>query len=168
MGLFGSTYKVLGRSVDKNFAEFSDNIFSAEDSSEIDMIRKELVTSYEQEEYIPLAKECWFKASKTEDDGIMLHFADNEKAAGERNLYLSKDDSVVFFDEMTAAYMGIWNKVNLEDKINGIDYTISNSQSGLSELLIMTNGKISVKLAGSKAIFQKILIYLLYAKYYKR
>jgi len=168
MSLFGTTNKVLERSIDRNFAEFSDNIFSTDDANEIDMIRKELVTSYEQEEYIPLAKDCWFKAGKTEDNGIMLHFADNEKAANECNIYLSKDDSVVFFDELTAAYMGIWNKVNLEDKINGTDFTITNNQSGLSELTIMMNSKIIVKVSGSKAIFQKILIYLLYTKYYRR
>lgn len=167
MSLFGSN-KILERSIDKNFAEFSDNIFNADDSNEINVIRKELVSSYETEEYIPLVKDCWFKANKTEDDGVMLHFADNEKAANERNIYLSKDDSVVFFDEMTAAYMGIWNKINLEDKINATDICISNSQSGLSELIIMVADKLAVKIAGNKAIFQKILIYLLYTKYYRR
>ena len=168
MSLFGNSNKVLEKSIDKNFAEFADNIFNASDSNEIDMIRKELVSSFENEEYIPLAKDCWFKAGKTEDDGIMLHFADNSKAANERNIYLSKDDSVVFFDELTAAYMGIWNKVNLEDKVNSTDIQILNTNSGLSELTIMMSGKPAVKVAGNKAVFQKILIYLLYAKYYRR
>ena len=151
-----------------NFAEFADGIFSETKDDEISTLKKELVSAFENEEYIPLSTDCFFKASKTEDDGIMLKFAESSSAANEKQMYLSKDDAVIFFDEVVALKSGLFTKVNLEDKTNATDIKMSVSNSGMCEIIIFVGDKIAVKVSGNKLIFEKIIFYLLYSKYYKR
>ena len=155
------------RAFAKNFADFSDRIFGDDSDTDISKIRKELVRSFEDEELIPLTSECWFKAMR-DNDGIILTFADNERSGNEKNLYLSKDDSILLFDEIVAVHEGLFDSISLSDEVNGYDYKIMVTINGVLHFDISTNGSRYIKFDGTRDILQKIIFYMLYAKYYKR
>lgn len=165
MGFFNSALAPRGKSLEKNFMEFSDDIFNPERSTGVTALAQEFVQALEDGDFAQITSEYRFKVRLTEDEGLQLIFLDSE--ADEHKLYLGKDDSRLFFDELVAVREGLWKDVNLEDKVNNTTIHISGSIDDTYTITVFQGGKKVCDLVGTLGVIQKLEYYILYARYYK-
>ena len=164
MGIFTSKKE---KSFGRNFAEFSDSIFSDE-SSNVAILRQDFVSAMEEEDFALLTTNNYFRVMLLEDSGLLFEFSDSPKGEDSSKIYLSREDSILLFDELVAIREGIWHNITLEDKVNNYTISIIRSQSDVCTFDVSVAGKLIAKVTGTYGVLQKLMYYMLYARYYKR
>ena len=167
MGFFNNTVGgAKGQSFEKNFMDFSDDIFDPDRKDGVASLTQDFVQCLEDNEFAPITSELKFKVRKTEDDGLQIIILDNEM--DEHKLYLDKEDSRLLFDELVAVREGLWKDVSLEDKVNNTSIHLSASISDTYTIDISQGGKKVCNIVGTLGVVQKLEFYILYAKYYTK
>ena len=152
------------RNFERNFQEFSDDIFDPDRTDGISTLAQNFVEALENGDFADIADGIKFKVFKTQDDGLQFIFSD--KHNGEHKLYLSENDARLFFDELVAIREGLWKDVDLEDNINNISMRIAVTQYDTYSVVINHGNKLVCDIVGSLGVIQKLEYYILYAKYY--
>lgn len=151
---------------EKNFQEFSDDIFDPDREVGVKAMTQDFIQNLENGDMSLIGEGIKFKVLKTDEDGLQFIFIDKEGT--QHSLYLSEDDSRLFFDELVAVREGLWKDIRLEDKVNNVDIRIAATDFNTYSVAIYQGNTLICNIVGSLGVIQKIEYAILYAKYYNR
>ena len=157
--------KKIGESEDKNFARYSERIFSNDEGLK-DKAHQDLVAALEDQTPFYLMDEVYFKCFHELDrDNYVLEFYKNKDDIEPYRIILEKDEFDKLFEYVIAVREDIFSNISIEK--DGVVINFGRNITGTYWLDVVDNYKILFKVAGNRSLMIKLVHSLFYAKHYQ-
>ena len=157
--------KVVGNSEDKNFAKYSERIFSQDEGLK-DKAHQELVAALEDNEPFYLAEGVYFKSFyEMEQKRYILEFYIGEEKEPYR-IALESEEFEQLFEYVVAVREDIFSDISITKDSTTV-MNLGRNAVGVYWLDIVQDQNMIVKVVGNRTLMIKLVHSLFYAKHYE-
>lgn len=164
--MFKRKKRKLGESEDKNFAKYSERIFSKDEGLK-DKAHQDLVVALEDGKPFYLSENTYFRCYKENNrNTFILEFYKSISDVEPFKVILERDEFCELFEYVVSVREDIFSDITVSKDMVSIN--MGRNLTGTYWFDVVNDQKIMFRVSGERTIFIKLVHALFYAKHYSR